>query len=238
MTIQPSTNPLSEQDARRLTERIRLTAHNYAEAKAKLIELVQEAKDGNAHLVLGYASWTAYLSEVLGDEPLRLARDDRQDMVRVLTAEGMSTRAIAPIVGTDNKTVWNDLKRGVENSTPVPRNAAVAKEQGAPVKVQIRSSTPDSFTAGIGAAGNTVTGLDGKTYTRLAATEPTKPKRRPIADQASDAGWELARAVERIQRIADDDRFDSNKEKVAPHMRSHLTNAIDSLQAILDRINL
>jgi hypothetical protein len=51
---------------------------------------------------------------------MRLERDVRQELVAELHAQGMSTRAIAPIVGVDNKTVHNDIKRiaGVENSTP------------------------------------------------------------------------------------------------------------------------
>lgn len=108
---------MTEQDAQRLTERIRLTAHNYAEARTKLQELVAEAKSGNAHLALGYASWTAYLADVLGEEPMRLARGERQEMVQMLSAEGMSTRAIAPIVGADHVTVSRDLGR-VANATP------------------------------------------------------------------------------------------------------------------------
>lgn len=78
-----------------------------------------EAKAGNAHLALGYASWTAYLSEVLGEEPMRLARGERQEMVQMLSAEGMSTRAIAPIVGASNFTVSKDLQ-GARNLTPEP----------------------------------------------------------------------------------------------------------------------
>ena len=70
-----------------------------------------------------------------------------------------------------------------------------------------------------------------------AKPEPATPKRRPITDQARDAGWELRKAVERLERIADDDRFTANKSKVAPHLRGHLTNAIEVCQDLLDRIN-
>ena len=80
--------------ARRLTERIRLIAQNVADNVEKLRELVAEAKDSNAHVALGYASWTAYLQDVFGDEPLRLARDVRQELVAELTAQGMSSREI------------------------------------------------------------------------------------------------------------------------------------------------
>lgn len=193
---------MTEQEAQKLTERIRLTAHNYTEARAKLQELVAEAKDGNAHLALGYASWTAYLSEVLGEEPMRLARSERQEMVQLLSSEGMSTRAIAPIVGADHVTVSRDLGR-VANATPEP---------AAPVQ-----------------------GMDGKTYTRP-EPQAAAPKRRPITDQSSEAGWELAKSVEKIERIITDDRFTANRAQVSNNLKQHLINSIQSLETLLNTL--
>jgi len=46
-----------------------------------------------------------------------LERDTRQDIVAELTAQGMSTRAIAPIVGAGVMTVQDDIAR-VRNRTP------------------------------------------------------------------------------------------------------------------------
>jgi len=80
----------------------------------------------------------------------------------------------------------------------------------------------------------TITGLDGKSYQK---SEPMKPRRRPLPDQSRTAGWDLAKSLERIERILADDRFNTHKEEVATHLRSHLTNAIDSCQGFLDRIN-
>lgn len=201
---------MSERDARKLTERIRVTAHNYTEAKEKLLALVQEAKDGGAHEALGYKSWTAYLAEVLGDEPLRLARDDRQEMVKVLSAEGMSTRAIAPIVGASHMQVARDLAPSVTNVTDKPR---------------------------------TVESMDGVSRTfqprpepQPAPTEPPKPKRRPLTDQSNEAGWELAKSVERIERILADDRFPANREVVTNHLKQHLANSITQLTALLNTL--
>ena len=68
------------------------------------------------------------------------------------------------------------------------------------------------------------------------APETKKPRRRPITDQAQTAGWELIKAVERIQRIAADDRFEPQKEKVTPHLRGHLINTINACQDVLDRL--
>ena len=82
-----------------------------------------------------------------------------------------------------------------------------------------------------------VTGMDGKQYTRPAPADTPKPRRKPLAEQAQEAQWGLVAAIERMERIVADDRFAANKEVVTPHMRSHLTNAIESCQGLLDRID-
>lgn len=117
MTADTAVAAMTEPEARKLTEKIRITAHNYADARQKLHGYVTEAKAGNAHLALGYASWAAYLSEVLGEEPMRLARGERQEMVQMLSAEGMSTRAIAGTLSVSKNTVTSDLS---QVGTPEP----------------------------------------------------------------------------------------------------------------------
>jgi hypothetical protein len=187
--------------ARRLTERIRIAATNYTEAKAKVLRLVDEAKAGQAHVALGYTSWPAYLSDVLSDEPLRLASDDRRVLHARLSGEGMSTRDIAPITGVSHETVAQDLKASpVRNLTPAP-----------------------------------ITGHDGKTYTR--PTTPRTPPRRALTDAARDAGQELRKATERLERLGADDRFTANKNEVAAHLRHHLDRAIEVCQDLNNRIN-
>lgn len=106
--------------ARKITERLRLQATNYQEAREKVIATLVEARDGGAAELLGYVSWTAYMADVLGDAPLRLERDARQELVAELSAAGMSTRAIAPIVGVGIGTVHRDIEAGVPNGTPAP----------------------------------------------------------------------------------------------------------------------
>lgn len=215
---------MTETDARKLTERIRITAHNYTEAKAKLLELVQEAKDGGAHEALGYASWTAYLAEVLGDEPLRLARDDRQDMVKVLSAEGMSTRAIAPIVGSSKDTVQRDIA-GVSDETPAP----AAPVQGLDGKQYARREPkPTEYFDAV--TGEITTGdID-------APREPSKPKRRPLSDQFFDATYDLQRNIEKIERLLEDDRFPANKKQIALKHENDLIRTAEALTRALHAI--
>lgn len=81
-----------------------------------------------------------------------------------------------------------------------------------------------------------VVGLDGKTYTR---PEPktAEPRRAPLPPMVQSAGWDLTKSIERLQRLAADDRFNAHKKEVAPHLRSHLTSAIEACQDLLDRIS-
>lgn len=101
---------MTRDEAERLTERIRLTATTYMEAKEKLVGLIRQAREGGAHEALGFKSWTAYAEAVCSDTPLmQLTRDQRRELVSELADEGMSTRAIAPIVGVGDSTVQRDL---------------------------------------------------------------------------------------------------------------------------------
>ena len=61
----------------------------------------------------------------MGDELLRLARDERRDVVAWLSGQGMSTRAIAPIVGVNRETVAADLRGGRNLPPDTSEGAAV-----------------------------------------------------------------------------------------------------------------
>ena len=108
MTVEP-TPTLSAEDAYRLTQRIRTAASGAREAMETLSVLGEEARAGGAHAAMGFASWTDYLSSTLGASPMRLDREQRRELVAYLAGEGMSTRAIAPIVGVGDSTVQRDL---------------------------------------------------------------------------------------------------------------------------------
>lgn len=229
---------MSEQDARKITERIRIVAHNYTEAKANLIELVQKAKDGNAHEALGYPSWTAYLAEALGDEPMRLARDERQEMVKVLSAEGMSTRAIAPIVGVHHDTVASDRKAGVGNPTPEPKSDAelLAGAEWSPEAVEPEPRFTDE-PGHVQPVTGTITGMDGKQYSRPQPQEPHKPKAEAITSQFSSAIVDLNRLLDRFHRISTNENFQKNKSQIEALHGNDLARAISELQNLANQLN-
>jgi transposase len=119
---------LDVEHAKALTERIRLTAQTTRERLQRLAELVEQARAGEVADVLGYASWTAYLADVLGGQ-MRLDGADRRELVGYLTDQGMSTRAIAPIVGASPKTVARDVA-ATRVSGDTPEAAAVTGRDG------------------------------------------------------------------------------------------------------------
>ena len=193
---------MTRDEAERLTERIRLTATTYMEAKEKLVGLIRQAREGGAHEALGFKSWTAYAEAVCSDTPLmQLTRDQRRELVSELSDEGMSTRAIAPIVGASHMTVKNDLDSGVKNFTP-------------------------------DASPRQITGRDGKTYSAPSPSEAPKPRAESIVSQFTSAVVDLNRVMARLHRITEQDAFPRNTSKIAELHGSDLTRAATELSTI------
>lgn len=250
MTIETTTTVMTEGEARRITERIRYTALSVRDGVEKLQRLVGEAQAGSAHLALGYPSWTAYLADVLGDEPMRLPRDERREIVAWLSGEGMSTRAIAPIVGANRKTVMKDVRESqVVQSGPPAQPPTIATTEGVVIAEQRHveldetdwdegevAEVMDDDNAGVTCSNEPtpepkpITGMDGKTYQR---PEPKPQRRNPLPDQFNSATLNLTRATTRLVNLIEDDRLPQNREKVATANRSDLLRAIDALQRVV-----
>lgn len=238
MTVIPSAH-LDEDKARLLTERIRSIAVVVKGQLETLQHLLNEARDGEAWRALGYASWTAYLADVMGEQPLRLPRDERQQIVGYLAGEGMSSRAIAPIVGATHSTVQQDVKAGGRNLPPEPTVNTAAGEVSADYVTD--QADLDTALADAGfeteseppAPAQSITGRDGKQYSR---PEPQTPRRAPLPDAFWRAAYDLTKVTERLGRLTQDDRFPQNAEKVATANRSDLLRASDLLHQVIDSI--
>lgn len=213
--------------ARRITERIRYSAIGVRDGLEKLQTLMAEAQEGNAHELLGYASWTAYISEVMGEEPLRLARDERRDLVAWLSGQGMSTRAIAPIVGVDQKTVSNDLRRE-ENSSPEPRPVAdiFAKAPALvdPVQAEqmIRATYGDDYVDAVQAEGMTVNPRTGEVMDEQPVTE-THTETHQVKT--------VIKPVERIAPVIGLDGKTYKRPEPKPVPRGDDANKLNAIQA-------
>lgn len=112
--------PLAEDVARRLTEDIRSLAETIASRVDRLVPMICEARDGQAHVALGYRSWTVYAETEFAGVLPRLDRQSRRELVTALTETGMSSRAIAPVVGVDRTTVTRDAVAGGASAPPAP----------------------------------------------------------------------------------------------------------------------
>lgn len=218
MSEQAITVSMSHAEAERLTERLRIAVVNYADARQKVQALIERAQAGRAWEVLGFQSWTAYVSEVLGEQPMRLPREERREMIAMLSSTGMSTRAIAPVVGTTRETVRRDIAAATDTNVSVDEVPA-----------------------------ETVTGLNGKTYQRpvrdlpapTPATDTTtaQPRRTPITESFFNATVDIHTKTETLTRLVTDERFPRNREEVARRNRNDLLNTITALNAVVEALS-
>jgi len=219
---------MSAEEARRVTERIRLTLDTASQSLDRLSALVSDAYDRRADVALGYDSWEAYAAAEFSEATRNLAAPIRRELVGYLSAAGMSTRAIAPAVGVSQKTADRDVRQVSHFDSPAPLDLAT-------VDMRTGEIIETPTTAPVDApASRPVVGLDGKTYARPAVSAP---RRAALPQLVQSAGWDLAKSIDRLQLLAADDRFASHKQEMAPHLRSHLTHAIEVCQDLLDLIN-
>lgn len=248
---------LTSAEAQRLTQRIKLTAGSIRDGMFKLRNLVDEAKNSNAWQVLGFSSWTAYLADALGSEPMRLGRDERRELVDYLAGEGMTTRAIAPIFDTTKSSIDRDLqvsRRGTPDQTPVsvpgfaPASPEAAGSDGGvtgdvepfevPSPVTVNPATGEIIDAPtitehtVTEKTRTVVGLDGKTYT--STPKPPMERRRSLVDAAYRANSDLCRAIERVRTIRSDDRFKRNETDIRDALQPGIRLAMEVLADLQD----
>lgn len=226
----------SEATARALTDQLR-------QSLSLSWELLVEAYQRRAWAALGYATWDAYTDAELGEVRLRLPRQDRREVVASMTEAGMSTRAIGSALGVDHKTVVNDRRGEVSPPADEPVDAEIVDDEhdtlGDRIARELAASDEQyaeqaNSTVGPEQAPHQVLGTDGKTYTTT--PKATAPRRRPLPQAFWEATHDLGKAVERVERLTDDDRFPQNAEQVAAIHRNDLIRAIDALQSVVNRL--
>jgi hypothetical protein len=144
-----------------------------------------------------------------------LSREQRRDLIAAsLKADPqLSNREHARRTGASDHTVA-DIRDDLEEGAQITHLDKRDNPQGRP---QPATKTP-------------------KTIPPAPAPKPSGSSRRPLTDQFFDAAFDLTKAVERVQRLANDDRFTQNAEKVAARHRSDILRAIDGLTSVADRL--
>lgn len=239
--------------ATRRRDRIKLLLGTMVETKEKVLVLITEAKDGDDHLALGYRSWTEYVSTEYADLLADLNREDRRFAAFALSQTGMSTRAIAPILGVTQKTIVKDLQV-IPEVSPAAREFFDSDEEMAEVH-RIGDATVDEFEEALATARaegdlsrenvaakvdhlvaktRIVTGLDGKNYTATTAiSSKSKTRRRkPLPAAFHDATYDLSKVATRLENLHKDERFTDNREAVRRH-RADLFRAQTILRKLI-----
>jgi hypothetical protein len=139
---------VSRAEAERLDKRIRLLTEAVNNNLVKLYELVELAKVGEIHVVLGFPSWTAYIADVFGGQ-VRLDREQRRELVGYLSGEGMSTRAIAETVDVSKNTVTSDLRQVSQTGTPEAEQSDLTEAEARAITDRIRGWVDEGRRLGV-----------------------------------------------------------------------------------------
>lgn len=230
--------------AERRAERINLRLEAIASNYAAVMPMIREAIEKRDDLALGYRSPGEYVSDRFGRALAGLGIEVRRQVVRELTEAGMSSRAIAPVVGVDRTTVLRDIQAGGASAPPAAPDSLSDVTTGEEVTPAAPAVTGQGATAGEAPGERVeaspplpprrpVTGLDGKTYT---TPEPRKPARKALTDSFWTAAYDLSKKVEALHRLTEDDRFPQNAGKVAASHRNDLIRYRDLLQEVINRL--
>jgi len=224
-------------EARRLTTEAQNEFRSGAAHTARAWELVEEAVMGGGHIDLGYRSPGDYLQAEFDGVLAGFNIAERRLAVRTMTSWGLSTRAIAPVVGVHHDTVARDARRVVGTTPHAPEpveegeadagSGQTPQGEAAPGDDARRPVLSDSPPR------PAVTGIDGKTYPK---PKPKKPARKPLTDSFRDAALDLDKLVSRWQRLADDDRFPRNKNEVARYAND-LIRAREALDRLIEQMS-
>lgn len=195
MTVDTTTGEIVESigadEARRLTTEAQNEFRSSRDHFDRAWSLIEEAVQGGGHFDLGYRSPGEYLTAEFDGALAGLDVAARKLAVRAMTSWGLSTRAIAPVVGVNNATVHRDIApvANATPQTPEPAHGGEAvvgsgqtsgeSEAGAPAPEQASSGEAvPSFPPP--PAPPVVHGIDGKTYSR------PEPKPEPTPEEVAE----------------------------------------------------
>lgn len=239
--------PMDQAAARRLTTHIQLRLETITNNVEQVIPLIEQAKNGKIFESLGYPSWTAYVAEEFGGQLGRLAAAERRPVVEILADTGMSTRAIAPIVGASRATVARDLVQVSHDETPAV--VGIPEEELDEV-LRMADATEETFEKALSEAredgdlsaenlvsklrSREVTGIDGKIYS---VPPPAPPqRRRPLPDAYFKAVYDLEKVLGRLARLHGDNRFLGNQERIRLAHRPTIERLAEVLLKIEDEL--
>lgn len=208
-TGRPVGDPMTAEDARRLTDRIKFDA-------GQLWDRVVEAYLGRADIALRYESWDAYCIAEFGALRLRIPREERTDLVNSLRHAGLSNRAIGSAIGVSEGTVRNDL--AAQNYAPdeLTEQALIAGEQ----------TDDDRPTAQDYAAFNPTTAREPTRFRPTGGGVTREPVRRPTVVITGRDGKKYPAKPDVPQPLTPSEKVQREARKIAADMDALATRLL------------
>lgn len=132
---EPSRHPLApgetnytEEEARRVTEDLKVKLLHALEAQYDLVHAVEQAFDGHIWVALGYPEgmkgWIAYCADNFAAEKIRVTGQQRTDLITGFTPGKITNRGIAALLGVHHSIVDRaKAKAGIAPTTGKVRSA-------------------------------------------------------------------------------------------------------------------
>lgn len=142
------TETIPAAEARRLTTEAQNEFRSSREHFDRAWSLIEQAVTGGGHVALGYRSPGDYLHAEFDGVLSGLDITERRLAVRTMTEWGLSTRAIAPVIGTSHMSVKRDREAGVTPAgvtpvTPEPEPTFVSATE-ALATLATQGASPDA----------------------------------------------------------------------------------------------
>lgn len=118
--LKPDETNYTEDEARRVTEELKVKLLHALEAQYDFIQAAEQAFDGHIWVALGYPEgmkgWTMYCADNFAEEKIRVTGQQRTDLITGFTPGKISNRGIAALLGVGLGTVNRAKKQA--NITP------------------------------------------------------------------------------------------------------------------------
>jgi transposase len=111
-----TTTTMTREQAEQVTSEIREHGKALVTHRTKFAAAVKRAKDGQAHVAMGLPSWPEYVATVFANMP-GLGKADAEYLTAYMAGEGMSSRAVARVLGVSQSTAARMIRQAEEQGT-------------------------------------------------------------------------------------------------------------------------
>jgi hypothetical protein len=216
--------PLTKRQAVALDKKIRTASDKLTGTIDKvatdidaLIELIDQAANGQIHVALELPSWTAWFKDAVRVNPSD--RLERKVLVALMSGKGMSQRQIGATLGVSQKTVDRDLDGVVAESGDSPVDTL-----GSDGKTYSRSSVVDDDEV-----------IEGEFVDDEPVQEADEPmKAVDIVAEFEDETVNLVNAVSAMHDLTQESNWSKAVRRIAKADMNYLVEAVTEIQKFVD----